>query len=84
MTGDPLAEEMSAALAPAIDSIVGGGEGAMVTKWVALVETVDVSGDRGMWTLTSEPIKAWDTVGMLQHALYVQQVHVMGDVGGDD
>jgi hypothetical protein len=71
MTEDlgPLLERV---IGEAIDVAVNQHEGGFVTKWVALVESVDPQGERGLWTMTSEGVKAWDTVGLLQHGLHLQ------------
>lgn len=45
---------------------------AMVVKWVALIEVMESDGQRSLWTLTSEGVMAWDTVGLLQHGLHLQ------------
>lgn len=58
----------------AIDTAVGQHEGGLVTKWVALV---DSDGERGLWTMTSQGVKAWDTVGLIQHALHLQQAQTL-------
>jgi hypothetical protein len=61
------------AVGEAIQNTVSEHEGGFVTKWVALVESVDPEGARGLWTMTSDDLKAWDTVGLLQHGLHLQQ-----------
>ncbi len=42
--------------------------GEFVNRWVALIETVDEQGRRGIWTATSEGLTAWDSLGMLEFA----------------
>ncbi|PWR08588.1 hypothetical protein DKT68_15340 [Micromonospora acroterricola] len=64
-------------LADAIANVLAEHEKSMVTKWVALVESMDADGDRGLWTLTSDGVKAWDTVGLLQHGLHIQQAQTL-------
>jgi len=60
----------------------------LVTKWVALIESLDGNGNRGMWTATSDGLTAWDTVGMLEHAQTLHDAQtiglVLGMFGGDD
>jgi hypothetical protein len=56
----------------AIEATVGELEHGIVTKWVAIVETVNPDGERGLWTMTSNGVKAWDTVGLLQHGMHLQ------------
>ena len=70
---DDLRETLQATIGDAISSAVGQHERGFVTKWVALIETVDPDGERGLWTFTSDEVKAWDTVGLLQHGLHMQQ-----------
>lgn len=67
-----LRDDLEAAIDKAINEAVGTHERGFVTKWVALIETVDPEGERGLWTFTSEDVKAWDTVGLLQHGLHIQ------------
>lgn len=72
----------------AIHNVVGEHEHGVVTKWVALVESVSPDGDRGLWTLTSEGIKAWETTGLLQYGLHLQLAQTLDerrcDHDGDD
>jgi hypothetical protein len=71
--GETIEQEVSRAISDA----VAKHEGGFVVKWVALVESVDESGERGLWTMTSEDVKAWDTVGMLQHGLHLQMAQTL-------
>lgn len=73
----PLGQIIEQAIGDAIDSAVGQHEGGFVTKWVALVESVGPAGNRGLWTMTSDEVTAWDTVGLLQHALHMQQAQTL-------
>lgn len=61
-------------------------EGGVVLKWVALVETIGGDGGTGLWTLRSDGLKAWDTVGMLGYALELQRAKTTADAirAGDD
>lgn len=78
MAGDEdLGPILEGAVGAAIDAAVGEHERGFVTKWVALVETVAPDGTRGLWTMTSDDLKAWDTVGLLQHALHLQQAQTL-------
>ncbi len=81
MAADDMGERLQSALGDAIGRAVGEHESGFVTKWVALVESVDPDGERGLWTLTSDDVKAWDTVGLLQHGLHLQQAQTLR---GDD
>jgi hypothetical protein len=72
---------IEADLADAISSVLAKHEQAMVLKWVALVEVMDPDGSRSLWTMTSEGVMAWDTVGLLQHGLHIQQAQTLTDHG---
>lgn len=74
----PLEEDLNHAIA----EVLARHETSMVTRWIALVETIDDSGATGLWTMTSEGIKAWDTVGMLGHALDIQRAQTFGYTTG--
>jgi hypothetical protein len=74
-----LGQVLQEAIGAAIDAAVGQHEQGFVTKWVGLVESVAPDGTRGLWTLTSDEVKAWDTVGLLQHALHIQQAQTLSD-----
>ncbi len=77
-----LGPALEQAIGDAIDRAVGEHEKGLVTKWVALVESVNPDGERGLWTMTSADVKAWDTVGLLQHALHIQLSQTLrGDEG---
>lgn len=80
MTGsDDLGTVLERAIGSAIEAQVSEHEHGLVVKWVALVETLDSTGERGMWTMTSADVKAWDTVGLLQHGLHLQQAQTLTD-----
>jgi hypothetical protein len=69
----------------AIAGVLARHERSMLGNWVALIETVQESGDRGLWTLSSPDVKAWDTVGMLTYGLQVQQAQIVAaELAGDD
>lgn len=70
-------EAIQAELNEAIAAVIAKQEGGFVMKWVALIETAAPDGERGLWTCTSEDVKAWDTVGMLQHGLHLQMAQTL-------
>lgn len=76
-TGEAIQAELNGAIAAA----VAKHENGFVLKWIALIETADADGTRGLWTNTSEDIKSWDAVGLLQHALHIQMAQTLR---GDD
>lgn len=76
---DDLHSAIEQAIGDAIQCAVSEHERGFVTKWVALVESVAPDGTRGLWTMTSDDVMAWDTVGMLQHGLHLQQAQTLTD-----
>jgi hypothetical protein len=50
----------------------------MVTRWVALIESVDTDGKRGLFLLSNEDAKAWENIGMLGYALQCEQSRSVG------
>lgn len=79
MSTDDLGAAIEAAIGAAIEQTVRDHEGGFVTKWVALVESAGPDGTRGLWTLTSDDMMAWDTVGMLQHGLHLMAAQAITD-----
>jgi hypothetical protein len=67
-------------LGEAFAQVFSNHETSMVIKWTALVETMDDKGERGLWTFASENNKAWDTLGMLQHAIQIQHSQTLADM----
>lgn len=83
--GTPLGQKLEEVIGAAIQSAVAEHESGFTTKWVALVETVAPDGSRGLWTMTSDDVKAWDTVGLLQHGLHLQQAQTLAThLDGED
>jgi hypothetical protein len=80
----PLGQILERAIGDAIDQAVGQHEGGLVTKWVALVESVGPDGDRGLWTMTSRGVMAWETKGLLQHGLDLQLAQTIHPPDDDD
>lgn len=56
----------------ALATAVQTHEHGLVTRWICLIESIGPDGTRGLWKLTSDGVMAWDTVGILQHALHLQ------------
>lgn len=71
-------------LAEAIATVLAKHEQSMVIKWVALIEVMGSSGGRSLWTMTSDGVMAWDTVGLLQHGLHIQQAQTLAGLGEAD
>lgn len=82
MSDDDLGTRIEQAIGAAIETVVSEAEGGFVTKWVALIESVAPDGTRGLWTCTSPELMAWDTVGLLQHGLHLQQGQTLREAGG--
>lgn len=80
---EPLGRQLERVIGEAIYNAVGQHEKAMVTKWVALVESIDTDGARGVWTMTSDDVKSWDTLGLLQYGLALQNAQIAGGYGED-
>ena len=47
--------------------------GEMVVKWVLVCESMDDTGNRGVWTITDDDATTWDTLGLLTYALQQEQ-----------
>jgi hypothetical protein len=63
-------------------SLAFGRYNGMVTKFIVLVEAFGVASDGvdsgvGLWKFTSEGLHAWDTQGMLAHALTLMEAQVL-------
>lgn len=57
--------------------------GTMVLKCIVLAEVIDSEGKRALWTIAGPDVKAWDTVGILQHALHLQAGQTMADASAN-
>lgn len=67
---------ISRELEQALASAIGRHEVGMVTRWVALVESVDAEGIRGVWPLTADGMTSWDTLGLLSWGLELEKAAV--------
>ena len=56
----------------------------MATTFVLLIETVDTDGRRAFWSLASDGIPAWQSVGMLQHAVHLEQAATIQEPDASD
>ncbi len=77
---DAIERDLNAAIA----EVIGRHENGMVTKWVALVETMNPDGERGMWPMTSDGVMAWDVLGMLEHAMILERAQTYASVIGQE
>lgn len=78
--GEDLGAVIERELNDAIAEVLARHEKSMVTKWVAMVETMDSNGVRGLWPMTSPDVKAWDITGMLLHGLHLEQAQIYNGV----
>jgi hypothetical protein len=76
---DDLGPSLEQAIGEAISEAVGSQEGGFVTKWVTVMETVGPEGQRGIWTFTSEDMTAYDSLGLLQYAVFREQAAIVRD-----
>lgn len=74
-------EAVRAALADAISAALPGE---MVTRWVAVVETIDEQGERALWHMSPTGQKVWDTLGMVRHVELVETATRIRDYIDDD
>lgn len=81
MTDDDrsLGQIIEQAVNDAIEKIVQEHEHGFVLKWVGIVETVGEDGTRGVWTMTSDNVKAWDTLGLLEYGKQLQNAQFIAD-----
>ena len=65
----------------AIRQVLEGGEQpTMVNRWVVLVEMIDADGERLVWFDTSPGMSAWDSKGLLTHALDEERAATIREV----
>lgn len=68
---------IEAAVNDAIENIIRQHEGGFTIRWVAIVETAGPDGSRGVWTMTSPDVKAWDTLGLLEYGKQRQAAQIL-------
>lgn len=52
------------------------GGGALLTRFIAIVETIEPDGTRALWTLPAPGMMQWDSVGLLEYARRVEMRRV--------
>ena len=57
---------------------------AMVTKLVALVEVIEESGDRVVWSLASDGMRSWETLGLLKFGEQIEAAEMVALRMSDD
>lgn len=66
MTVEDNCEKVNAALS----EIVLADDGSLVTKWVLVIEVINVNEELpNLWMMSSENMTSWQSKGMLMHAL---------------
>lgn len=63
-----LSDNLQKALDSAVRNVFRNVEGAITTNWLVLAETVDGTGERGLWTFANPEAHANDTLGLMQWA----------------
>lgn len=76
--------DIETAVNEAIEQAVREHEGGFTIRWIAIIETAGPNGDRGVWTMTSPDVKAWDTLGLLEYGKQLQVAQVLNDRDDDD
>lgn len=71
--------DIEAAVNEAIETVIREHEGGFTIRWVALVETAGEDGTRGIWTMTSPDVRAWDTLGLLEYGKQLQVAQIVND-----
>jgi 2-keto-3-deoxy-L-rhamnonate aldolase RhmA len=78
-------EQLRRDVGAAIAEAVSRHERSMVSRWVAVVETIEAAdGVRGLWCLAPDDLKKWDTLGLLTFALDVERAATVADRIQDD
>lgn len=65
-------DEIRDAVGDALSQVLSG-ETEMVTRWVAVIETVDADGKRAAYALAPEGAKPWDSLGLLTFGVQLEQ-----------
>jgi len=55
-------------LGAAVEHVVREVERGIVTRWVAIVETVGPDGERGLWLEGNRDLAPWELLGLLAFA----------------
>lgn len=66
-------DEMEREMTAALGAVLGKYEPGMVSQWVVLCEVLAPDGSRVLWMITDDDQMAWDTKGLLAHAVDVQR-----------
>lgn len=55
------------------DAISSSIEAGMLIKWTAQIEVMNAEGERVLWNLESEGMKAWESMGLIKYALVLEE-----------
>jgi hypothetical protein len=72
-------DEFNRAVGDAVTAAVNQLEHGVVTRWVAVIESIDPDGARGVWLAGSEDLKPWDTLGLLHFGILEEQSQALAD-----
>lgn len=61
-----------------------GRRGLMLTRWVLHAEVMEDDGERSLWHLTTEDMKIWDTLGLVDHARLIEWAEWIRVAGQDE
>jgi hypothetical protein len=71
-------DEVRARVGAAFSDVVSA-DGAMVTRWVAMVEIIDGEGERAVYALSPSDARAWDSLGLLTYGIHLEQAAIVRD-----
>ena len=78
------AKSIATELEPMIAEVLGRHEVSMINKWLAVIETVNADGERGLWMLTPMGMTAWDSKGLLAHAMDIETASTINEGRHDE
>lgn len=83
MEDDEQIAAMQADFHAALSEVINKHEegGAYLTRFVVLAEVVDAAGERAVWQVAADGMKAWDTLGLLDHARSVEYAGTVAEAG---
>jgi hypothetical protein len=72
-------EEVEIAMRTGVEAVLSES-GLMTNRWLMLADVVQEDGERVLWSVSSEGMKSWDSLGMLKFAEHVEMgATVRGD-----
>lgn len=65
--------QLQAALQEAIEKALDEHENSMPNRWICLIDNTDIgTGERTVWQIGSEGLKAWESLGLLHMAISLE------------